>query len=35
VIATKSIGLEFQPNIVPNPEGNALQLHHRYAQFNR
>jgi predicted enzyme related to lactoylglutathione lyase len=73
VIATKSIGLEFQPNIVPialhvkdvaaaraelesrgvsfpedtidsgvchiapfhDPEGNALQLHHRYAPFNR
>ena len=73
VIATKSIGLEFQPNTVPialrvddvayaraelelrgvtfaedtidsgvchmanfhDPEGNALQLHHRYAPFNR
>jgi predicted enzyme related to lactoylglutathione lyase len=73
VIATKSIGLEFQPNSVPialrvenvaaaraelesrgvsfpedtidsgvchmanfrDPEGNALQLHHRYAPFNR
>jgi predicted enzyme related to lactoylglutathione lyase len=73
VIATKSIGLEFQPNTVPialrvddvaaaraelesrgvtfaedtidsgvchmasfrDSEGNALQLHHRYAPFNR
>jgi predicted enzyme related to lactoylglutathione lyase len=73
VIATKTIGLQFQPNTVPialhvedvvaaraelesrgvsfpeetidsgvchmatfhDPEGNALQLHHRYAPFSR
>ena len=73
IIATKTIGIEFQPNTVPialhvedvaaaraelesrgvsfpedtvdsgvchiasfrDPEGNALQLHHRYAPFNR